>query len=60
MPVRKQYAPPRQTAKLKELINCPMPDMDIYRQNNRRKVDARRRLQDHLLERQIKAESGDR
>ncbi|NEX60202.1 hypothetical protein [Noviherbaspirillum galbum] len=58
MPAYKTSKPPQQSATLKELATCPMPDMELYRQQIQRKVDSRRRLEDRRVERKMREEEG--
>lgn len=59
MPAPKHYPPPRQMAKLKELSNEPMPDITVHREAIRKKVQARRHLEDQRLARSMAVETGD-
>jgi hypothetical protein len=53
MTAPKYYALPKQSATLKELSNVPMPDIKAYQAALRKKVQARRELEDRLLTRTL-------
>jgi hypothetical protein len=55
----KHYALPKQSATLKELSNVPMPDIKAYQEALRKKVQARRQLEDRLLTRTLNGDNGE-
>lgn len=55
----KNYALPKQSTKLKDLLRAPMPNLATLRAATQRKVQARRDLEDRLIERKLIARGGD-
>jgi hypothetical protein len=55
----KNYALPKQSTKLKDLLRAPMPDLAVLKAATQKKVQARRDLEDRLFERKLTARGGD-